>query len=154
MGGNAPSTPAAPPQPDPLKAAEANNLFYRSSLETYLQTQPQVAELENRIREKYGPRQRALDREMSALDLQKSALAQLQVERELGPQRSVESMKRQFELSPNAFATQQALGKQAAIQFQRLYGFSPMESVPASVQTQKGIPEVDYLSGIPRTGAI
>jgi hypothetical protein len=153
MGGS-PSTPAAPPAPDPLKAAEANNLFYRSSLETYLQTQPQVADLENKIREKYGPRQRALDREMAALDLQKTALAQLQVERELGPQRSIEAMKRQYELSPNAFAVQQGLGKQAALQFQRLYGSSPMEAIPASVQTQRGIPEIDYLSGIPRTGVI
>ena len=153
MGGS-PSTPAAPPAPDPLKAAEANNLFYRSSLETYLQTQPQVADLENKIREKYGPRQRALDREMAALDLQKTALAQLQVVRELGPQRSIEAMKRQYELSPNAFAVQQGLGKQAALQFQRLYGSSPMEAIPASVQTQRGIPEIDYLSGIPRTGVI
>ncbi|NCA17893.1 MAG: hypothetical protein EBS90_12775, partial [Betaproteobacteria bacterium] len=113
MGGG-PSIPAPPPPPDPLKAAQANDLFYRSSLETYIQKQPDVAALEQRLREKYMPRQRELERQMNALDLQRSAQAQLQVERELGPQRSLEAMRRQFEMSPEAFATQRALGQQAA----------------------------------------
>lgn len=144
--GSGGGTPSAPPAPNPLDAAKANNLYYRTSLETYLQTQPEVADLEQRIREKYGPRQRALDREMAALDLQKSALAQLQVEREQGPQRSLEQMRRQFELSPNAFAVQQGLGQQAALQFQRLYGTSPMEAVPLNVQKNAGVPPIDYIS--------
>jgi hypothetical protein len=151
MGGS-PSIPAAPPPPNPLEAARANDLFYRSSLETYIQKQPDVAGLEQRLREKYMPRQRELERQMSALDLQKSAQAGLQVERELGPQRSLEAMRRQFETAPEAFATQRGLGQQAAVQFARLYGQSPMGAVPQEVQQSQGIPQTDYLSGLPRTG--
>jgi len=148
MGGSpkSPSTPAAPPAPNPTDAARANDLYYRSSLETYIQTQPEIAKLETNIREKYAPRQRELDRQMAALDLQKSAQAQLQVERELGPQRSLEQMKRQFEMNPNAFAAQQGLGQQAALQFARLYGQNPMGAVPSEVQQGTGLSPVDYLS--------
>jgi len=151
MGGG-PSIPAPPPPPDPLKAATANDIFYRSSLETYIQKQPEVAALEQRLREKYSPRQRELERQMSALDLQRSAQAGLQVERELGPQRSVEAMRRQFEMSPEAYATQRGLGQQAALQFARLYGQSPMGAVPQNVQQSQGIGNVDYLSNLPRVG--
>jgi len=153
MGGG-PSIPAPPPPPNPLEAARANDLFYRSSLETYIQKQPDVAALEQRLREKYAPRQRELERQMSALDLQKSAQAGLQVERELGPQRSLEAMRRQFEMSPDAFATQRGLGQQAALQFARLYGQSPMGAVPQEVQQSQGANQVDYLSGLPRTGIV
>jgi len=65
MGGS-PSIPAPPPPPNPLEAARANDLFYRSSLETYIQKQPDVAALEQRLREKYMPRQRELERQMAA----------------------------------------------------------------------------------------
>ena len=151
MGGG-PSIPAPPPPPDPLKAATANDIFYRSSLETYIQKQPEIAALEQRLREKYSPRQRELERQMSALDLQRSAQAGLQVERELGPQRSVEAMRRQFEMAPETFATQRGLGQQAALQFARLYGQSPMGAVPQNVQQSQGIGNVDYLSNLPRVG--
>ena len=151
MGGG-PSIPAPPPPPDPLKAATANDIFYRSSLETYIQKQPEIAALEQRLREKYSPRQRELERQMSALDLQRSAQAGLQVERELGPQRSLEAMRRQFEMAPEAFATQRGLGQQAALQFARLYGQSPMGAVPQNVQQSQGIGNVDYLSNLPRVG--
>ena len=151
MGGG-PSIPAPPPPPDPIQAATANDLFYRSSLETYIQKQPEIAALEQRLREKYSPRQRELERQMSALDLQRSAQAGLQVERELGPQRSVEAMRRQFEMAPEAFATQRGLGQQAALQFARLYGQSPMGAVPQNVQQSQGIGNVDYLSNLPRVG--
>jgi hypothetical protein len=151
MGGS-PSIPAPPPPPDPLKAATAQDLFYRSSMETYIQKQPEIAALEQRLREKYSPRQRELERQMSALDLQRSAQAGLQVERELGPQRSVEAMRRQFEMAPEAYATQRGLGQQAAVQFARLYGKSPMGAVPQNVQESQGIANVDYLSGLPRVG--
>jgi hypothetical protein len=153
MGGG-PSIPAPPPPPNPLEAARANDLFYRSSLETYIQKQPDVAALEQRLREKYSPRQRELERQMSALDLQKSAQAGLQVERELGSQRSVEAMRRQFEMAPEAYATQRGLGQQAALQFARLYGQSPMGAVPQEVQQSQGVNQVDYLSGLPRTGIV
>jgi hypothetical protein len=151
MGGS-PSIPAPPPPPDPLKAAAANDIFYRSSLNTYIEKQPEVAALEQRLREKYMPRQRELERQMSALDLQKSAQAGLQVERELGPQRSLEAMRRQFEMAPEAFATQRGLGQQAAVQFARLYGQSPVGAVPQEVQQGQGLPQTDYLSNLPRTG--
>ncbi|NBW16657.1 MAG: hypothetical protein EBR82_52640 [Caulobacteraceae bacterium] len=151
MGGG-PSIPAPPPPPDPLKAAQANDLFYRSSMETYIQKQPEIAALEQRLRERYMPRQRELERQMNALDLQRSAQAQLQVERELGPQRSLEAMRRQFEMSPEAFATQRALGQQAATQFARLYGASPMGAVPSNVSQVPQSQVVDYLSGLPRVG--
>jgi hypothetical protein len=153
MGGS-PSIPAPPPPPNPLEAARANDLFYRSSLETYIQKQPDVAALEQRLREKYMPRQRELERQMSALDLQKTAQAGLQVERELGPQRSVEAMRRQFEMAPESYATQRGLGQQAAIQFARLYGQSPMGAVPQEVQQSQGANQIDYLSGLPRTGIV
>lgn len=145
MGGG-PSIPAPPPPPDPSEAARANELFYRSSLETYIQKQPEVAALEERLRERYSPRQRELERQMAALDLQAAAQAGLQVERELGPQRSLETMRRQFELAPEAFATQRALGQQAATQFARLYGQSPMGAVPPEVSAGTGIPPIDYLA--------
>lgn len=151
MGGG-PSIPAPPPPPDPLKAAQANDIFYRSSLETYIQKQPEIASLEQRLREKYSPRQRELERQMGALDLQRSAQAGLQVERELGPQRSLEAMRRQFEMAPEAFATQRGLGQQAAIQFARIYGQSPMGAVPQNVQQSQGMGNVDYLSNLPRVG--
>jgi len=153
MGGS-PSVPAPPPPPNPLEAARANDLFYRSSLETYIQKQPDVAGLEQRLREKYMPRQRELERQMGALDLQRSAQAGLQVERELGPQRSVEAMRRQFEMAPETFATQRGLSQQAAIQFARLYGQSPMGAVPQEVQQSQGVNQVDYLTGLPRTGIV
>jgi len=153
MGGS-PSIPAPPPPPNPMDAAKANDLFYRSSLNTYIEKQPEIADLEQNLREKYAPRQRELERQMSALDLQRSAQAGLQVERELGPQRSLEAMRRQFEMSPNAFATQRGLGQQAAIQFARLYGQNPMGAVPQEVQQSQGINQVDYLSGLPRTGIV
>ena len=151
MGGG-PSIPAPPPPPDPIKAAQANDLFYRSSLNTYIEKQPEIAALEQRLREKYSPRQRELERQMSALDLQRSAQAGLQVERELGPQRSVEAMRRQFEIAPEAFATQRGLGQQAALQFARLYGQNPVGAVPQNVQQSQGINQVDYITGLPRTG--
>jgi len=143
--GSAPSVPAPPPPPDPMEAARANDIFYRSSLETYIQKQPEIAALEQTLREKYSPRQRELERQMSALDLQRSAQAGLQVERELGPQRSLEALRRQFEMAPDAFATQRGMGQQSALQFARLYGQSPMGAVPQNVQQSAGKPLGDYL---------
>jgi hypothetical protein len=131
-----------------MEAARANDLFYRSSLETYIQKQPDIVALEQNLREKYMPRQRELERQMSALDLQRSAQAQLQVERELGPQRELEAMRRQYETSPEAFATQRGLGQQAALQFARLYGQSPMGAVPEDVMKNQGMKPIDYLSYI------
>jgi len=150
MGGS-PSIPAPPPPPNPVEAAKANDLYYRSSIETYIANQPDIAKLEQNLREKYMPRQRELERQMSALDLQRSAQSALQVERELGPQRSLEAMRRQFETAPEAFATQRGLGQQASLQFARLYGQNPLGAVPQEVQQSAGLKPFDYLTGLPRT---
>jgi hypothetical protein len=61
-------------------------------------------------------------------------------------------MRRQFEMAPEAFATQRGLGQQAALQFARLYGQNPMGAVPQEVQQSQGLPSVDYLNGLPRVG--
>ena len=63
-------------------------------------------------------------------------------------------MRRQFETAPEAFATQRGLGQQAAIQFARIYGQSPMGAVPQEVQQSQGVNQVDYLTGLPRTGLL
>jgi hypothetical protein len=63
-------------------------------------------------------------------------------------------MRRQFEMSPDTFATQRGLGQQAAVQFARLYGQSPMGAVPQEVQQSQGVNQVDYLTGLPRTGIV
>ena len=144
MGG--PSIPPPPPPPDPNEAARANELFYRSSLETYIQNQPDIAELETRLREKYAPRQRELERRQLALDSQAAAQAGLQIERELGPQRTLEDLRRQFEMNPTAFALNRAMGDQQAMAFARLYGQAPMSAVPFGVSSNAGTPPVDYLA--------
>ena len=153
MGGG-PSIPAPPPPPNPLEAARANDLFYRSSLETYIQKQPDLAALETRLRERYQPRQRQLESELSALDTRRLAESQLQTERELGPQRNLEILRRQYEQNPQAFALNRALGDQNMAAFARLYGAAPAASVPTDVAANAGVPPVDYLRGIPRTGVI
>lgn len=153
MGGG-PSIPAPPPPPDPMKAAKANDLFYRSSLETYIQKQPDLAALETRLRERYQPRQRQLESELQALDTRRQAESALQTERELGPQRTLEAMRRQFEMSPAAFSINRGLGDQNTAAFARLYGSSPMGAVPTDVQANAGLPPINYLQNIPRTGVI
>ena len=153
MGGG-PSIPPPPPPPDPAEAALANERFYRSSLETYIQTQPEVAALEQRLRERYSPRQRELERRQAALDLQASAQAGLQVERELGPQRSLEALRRQYEMAPEAFGIQRGLGQQSAMEFARLYGQSPMGAVPMDITQSTAGPQVDYLAEARRRAII
>ena len=147
MGGS-PSIPAPPPPPDPVNAARANELYYRSSLETYIANQGDVAALEQRLREKYNPRQRELERQMSALDAQRAAQTGLQVEREYGSQRSLEALRRQYETNPNAFAVQRGLGAQAAAQYARLYGQPAEASVPYEVTKSAGAKEANYLTGL------
>jgi len=146
MGGQ--SVPAPPPPPDPNNAAKANELYYRSSLETYVANQGDVAALEQRLREQYNPRQRELERQMSALDTQRAAQTGLQVEREYGPQRSLEALRRQYELDPNAFAVQRGLGQQAASQYARLYGQPAEASVPYEIAKPSKTKEANYLTGL------
>lgn len=153
MGGG-PSIPAPPPPPDPLRAAQANALFYRSSLETYVEKAPDIAALENALRIKYMPEQRQLERQLSAADQLAQVQTGLQLERQYGGQRTLEGLRRQFEYSPQAFALNRALGEQMTRQFQRTYGVSPYASVEPQVAYGGGVPPVTYTAGItPAIGA-
>lgn len=153
MGGG-PSIPAPPPPPDPLKAAQANALFYRSSLETYIEKSPDIAALENALRIKYMPEQRQLERQLTAADQLAQVQTGLQLERQYGPQRTLETLRRQYEYSPEAFAMNRALGQQMARQFERTYGASPYASVEPDVRFGAGVPAVNYMGGIqPQIGA-
>ena len=147
MGGG-PSIPAPPPPPDPFKAAQANALFYRSSLETYIEKAPDIAELENKLRVKYMPEQRRLERDLAAADALAQVQSGLQLEREYGGQRTLENLRRQYEAAPQAFALNRAMGEQAALQFQRLYGQSPFASVEPAVMQPATVPQVDYMASI------
>jgi hypothetical protein len=117
-------------------------------METYVANQGDIAALEQRLREQYNPRQRELERQMSALDTQRAAQTGLQLEREYGPQRSLEALRRQYEMDPNAFAVQRGMGQQASAQYARLYGQSPESSVPYGVTRPSATKEADYLTGL------
>lgn len=146
MGGG-PSIPAPPPPPDPMRAAEANSLFYKSSLQAYLERQPDMVRVDDELRRKYLPRQRSLESDLAALDNRRSVESALQTERELGPQRSLETMRRQYEMNPQAFALNRALGDQYARQFGMLYGSAPGQSVPGNIINNAGVSAMDYISG-------
>ena len=147
MGGG-PSIPAPPPPPDPLKAAQAKALFYRSSLETYVEKAPDIAALENALRIKYMPEQRQLERQLSAADQLAQVQTGLQLERQYGGQRTLEGLRRQYEYSPQAFALNRALGDQMTRQFERTYGVSPYGSVEPQVAFGGGVGPVNYTAGI------
>jgi len=147
MGGG-PSIPAPPPPPDPFEAARANALNYRSSLETYLEKAPDIAELENKLRVKYMPEQRQLERDLSAADQRASVRTGLQLEREYGGQRTLEGLRRQYETSPQAYALNRGLGDQMTRQFERLYGTSPYGSVEPQVARAGTVAPFDYFGGI------
>ena len=148
MGGGGPSIPAPPPPPDPFEAARANSLYYRSSMETYLEKSPDIAELENKLRVKYMPEQRQLERDLSAADQRASVQTGLQLERQYGGQRTLEGLKRQFETSPQAFALNRGLGNQMTRQFERLYGTSPYASIEAPVLRPATAAPYDYFGNI------
>jgi len=147
MGGG-PSIPAPPPPPDPMRAAEANLMFYRGSLDAYIEKSPALAETENKLRIKYMPAQRQLERQLSALDQRASVQSGLQLEREMGGQRTLEGLRRQYETSPAAFALNRGLGDQMTRQFEQLYGQSPYGSVPLNVAFAPTRPPVDYIGTI------
>jgi hypothetical protein len=147
MGGG-PSIPAPPPPPDPFEAAKANSLFYRSSMETYLEKSPDLAEMENKLRVKYMPEQRQLERDLQAGDQRAAVQTGLQLEREYGGQRTLEGLRRQYETSPAAFALNRGLGDQMTRQFAQLYGQNPYGSVDPAVAVAPTRPPVDYFGGI------
>ena len=132
MGGS-PSIPSPPPPPDPAAVAQANAAAYRMNIDTYIEKAPAMASLENRLRAQYLPAQRALERELSALDQREGVRAGLQVERQFGPQRTLETLRRQYETSPQAYALNRGMGDQLTRQFAQLYGTSPYSSVEQNV---------------------
>jgi hypothetical protein len=132
MGGS-PSIPAPPPPPDPNAVAQANAAAYRTNVETYIEKAPEMAALENKLRIQYMPQQRSLERQLSALDQQAGVQAGMQLERQYGPQRTLESLRRQYETSPQAYALNRGLGDQMTRQFERLYGANPYASVEPNV---------------------
>jgi hypothetical protein len=132
MGGG-PSIPAPPPPPDPNAVAQANAEAYKKNVETYIEKAPEMAALENKLRIQYMPQQRSLERQLSALDQQASTIAALQLERQYGGQRTLEGLRRSYEISPQAYALNRGLGTQMTRQFEQLYGRSPYASVEPSV---------------------
>jgi len=136
MGGS-PSIPAPPPPPDPAAVAQANAEAYKKNIETYMEKAPGMAELENKLRIQYMPQQRSLERQLSALDQQAGVQAGMQLERQYGPQRTLEGLRRAYEQSPQAYALNRGLGDQMTRQFERLYGTSPYASVEQNVAVNR-----------------
>ena len=142
--GSSPSIPAAPPPPDPAAVAQANAEAYKKNIETYIEKAPEMASLENKLRLQYVPQQRSLERQLSALDQQAGVQAGMQLERQYGPQRTLESLRRQYETSPQAYALNRGLGDQMTRQFERLYGTSPYGSVEENVAFNRQPGPVDF----------
>ena len=147
MGGS-PSIPAPPPPPDPAAVAQANAEAYKKNIETYIEKAPEMAQLENKLRIQYLPQQRGLERQLSALDQQAGVQAGMQLERQYGPQRTLESLRRQYETSPQAYALNRGLGDQLTRQFERLYGTSPYSSVEQNVAMNRQPGPVDFYGTI------
>jgi len=147
MGGS-PSIPSPPPPPDPGAVAQANAKAYKMNINTYIQKAPEMAALENKLRLQYMPTQRGLERQLSALDQQAGVQAGLQLERQYGPQRTLEGLRRQYETSPQAYALNRGLGDQMTKQFERLYGTSPYGSVEENVAFNRQPGPVDFYSTI------
>jgi hypothetical protein len=125
MGGG-PSIPAPPPPPDPAAVAQANAEAYKLNIETYLEKSPELAAMENKLRVQYLPQQRSLERQLSALDQQAGVQAGMQLERQYGPQRTLEGLRRAYEQSPQAYALNRGLGDQMTRQFERLVRHKPI----------------------------
>jgi hypothetical protein len=122
------------------------------NVDTYLEKSPEMAAMENKLRVQYMPQQRSLERQLSALDQQAGVQSGLQLERQYGPQRTLEGLRRQYETSPQAYALNRGLGDQMTRQFSRLYGTSPYASVEPSVAfaPQQAAPTDFYGDIIPR----
>jgi len=131
--GESPSVSSPPPPPDPAAVAAANAEAYRMNIDTYIEKAPAMANLENRLRAQYLPAQRALERELSALDQREGIRSGLKIEQQFGPQRTLETLRRQYEASPQAYALNRGMGDQLTRQFAQLYGTSPYGSVEQNV---------------------
>ncbi len=147
MGGG-PSIPAPPPPPNPREVAQANAEAYRMNVDTYIQKLPEMTAVENKMRMQYMPQQRQLERQLSALDQLAAVQSGLEAERTYGPQRSLETLRRSYELSPQGYALQRGLGSQLTRQFAQLYGRSPYESVEPNVAFGPQSPAATYYGTI------
>ena len=147
MGGS-PSIPSPPPPPNPAEVAAANSAAYRENVNTYISKLPEMAAVENRLRAQYMPQQRALERQLSALDQQSGIQAGLQLERQYGPQRTLEGLRRAYEQSPQAYALNRGLGNQMTRQFEQLYGQSPYGSVEQNVAMNRQPGPFDFYGTI------
>ena len=147
MGGG-PSIPAPPPPPSPSEVAEANAKAYRMNVDTYIEKAPDIARVENKLRMQYIPQQRELERQLSSLDQLAAIRSGLEMERTYGGQRSLETLRRQYELAPQAFALQRGLGQQLTRQFQQLYGVSPYGAVEPQVAFAPQTAPAQYTSTI------
>jgi hypothetical protein len=147
MGGG-PSIPAPPPPPDPAAVAQANAEAYKKNIETYLEKAPEMAQLENKLRIQYLPQQRSLERQLSALDQLQGVQSGMQLERQFGPQRTLEGLRRAYEQSPQAYALNRGLGDQMTRQFERLYGTSPYGSVESNVAFNRQPGPMDFYGTI------
>ena len=152
MGGG-PSVPAPPPPPDPAKTAdataEAYTKFYKNALNEYINRLPDIVRTDTQLRVQYAPTQRGLERQLSALDQRAQVQTGLQLEREMGGQRTLEGLRRQFEASPAGFALNRGMGDQLTRQFSQLYGGDPYASVPLDVALAGTAAPVDYFKTIP-----
>jgi len=146
--GSAPKAAPAPALPDPREVAQANADAYRENVNTYISKLPEMAAVENRLRSQYMPQQRALERQLSALDQQAGVQAGLQLERQYGPQRTLEGLRRAYEQSPQAYALNRGLGDQMTRQFAQLYGQSPYGSVEENVATNRQPGPFDFYGTI------
>jgi len=72
----------------------------------------------------------------------------MQLERQYGPQRTLEGLRRQYETSPQAYALNRGLGDQMTRQFERLYGASPYSSVEQNVAFNRQPGPVDFYGTI------
>ena len=147
MGGG-PSIPAPPPPPDPAAVAQANAEAYKKNIETYLEKAPEMAQLENKLRIQYLPQQRSLERQLSSLDQLQGVQSGMQLERQYGPQRTLEGLRRAYEQSPQAYALNRGLGDQMTRQFERLYGTSPYGSVESNVAFNRQPGPMDFYGTI------
>jgi len=147
MGGG-PKIPAPPPPPDPMAVAQANAEAYKMNVDTYIKKLPEMTAVENKMRMQYMPQQRELERQLSALDQLAAVRSGLEAERTYGPQRSLETLRRSYELSPQGYALQRGLGAQLTRQFEQLYGRSPYASVEPNVAFGPQSPAANYYGTI------
>ena len=123
-------------------------MAYRMNVDTYIEKSPAIAATENKLRMQYMPQQRQLERQLSVLDQMAAVKSGLELERTYGGQRSLETLRRQYELAPQAFALQRGLGGQLTRQFQQLYGSSPYGYVEPQVAFAPQTAPAQYTSTI------